>query len=89
MTALEKTKLNYENLNIGWYIFGLCSIFTCSWCYSIVGVITRKINEISFSVMMFHYGWTASVILMIYLTGEHICTGAFFRTPRFMTYSWS
>ena len=49
------------------YFFGLACIFTTAMTYSFVGVITRYLREIHFSLMMFHYGWTASCMLLVYM----------------------
>ena len=38
-------------------------IFITAWCHSAVGVITRKLREIHFSLMMFHYGMFGTVLL--------------------------
>jgi hypothetical protein len=54
--------------------------------YSLVGVITRKINEVHFSLMMFHYGWFASLTLALYLLFEWILNDAS-KIIRILTYS--
>ena len=54
------------------FIIGMACILTCSITYSLVSVLTQKLKEIHFSLMMFHYGWVASSMILIYLIVEHI-----------------
>lgn len=59
-----------------------------AWVYSIVGVITRLAKDIHFSVLMFHYAWSASLILIIYLAFEHVKNSeSIMSTPRLFKYS--
>lgn len=45
------------------YIFGMSMMFTTAFCFSSIAVMTRKMKEIHFSLLMFHYGLFATVIL--------------------------
>jgi drug/metabolite transporter (DMT)-like permease len=54
------------------YLIGLSCILTTAFMYSFIGVITRRLREIHFSLMMFHYGWITSLILIIYLLFQPI-----------------
>ena len=45
-------------------LFGVGCIFVLSWCYSTISVINRFLKDTHFSVLLFHYGWIASVILL-------------------------
>lgn len=56
------------------YLFGLSMIFCTSWCFSAVTVITRKIKELHFSLLMFHYGLFATILLTIVIIGEYLVT---------------
>jgi hypothetical protein len=47
-------------------------MFTTAVCFSSIAVMTRKMKEIHFSLLMFHYGLFASVILGSYLIIEFI-----------------
>ena len=69
-------------------MIGLLCIFTTSWCAAIVVVLTRYLKEIHFSIMMFHYGWTASFVLMVWLIFEFIVwNNSFTNGFRLFTYS--
>jgi hypothetical protein len=46
-------------------------MFTTAICFSSIAVMTRKMKEIHFSLLMFHYGLFASVILGSWLVGEY------------------
>ena len=61
-----------EQVKIEGQIFGLLMIFTTSWCFSSVGVITRKLKEIHFSIMMFYYGSFATTVLTIWTILEYL-----------------
>ena len=45
-------------------------ILITAWCHSAVGVITRKLREIHFSLMMFHYGVFSTFVLSIWTLFE-------------------
>ena len=70
------------------FTIGMICIFTTSWMYSLVGVLTRKVKDIHFSLMMFHYGWVASLTILIYLVIEHVMISESILSPlRMFTYS--
>jgi drug/metabolite transporter (DMT)-like permease len=50
---------------------GLIFIFVSAISYSFVGVITRRLKEVHFSVVMFHYSLISSLMLGAYVLGEH------------------
>lgn len=52
-------------------ITGLIFIFVSAISYSFVGVITRKLKEVHFSVVMFHYSLISSLILGSYILIQH------------------
>ena len=54
------------------YAIGVVCIVITSWTWSLANVLTRKLKEVHVSLMMFHYGWLASSILLIYLVWEHM-----------------
>lgn len=64
--ALSHNLVN-KDVTLKQYQFALVCVFITAVCYSFVGVITRYLREIHFSLMMFHYGWIASLILWIYM----------------------
>ena len=67
-------------------MIGIACVFTTAWLYSTVGVLTKYLNSIHFSVMLFHYAWSAGLILLTYLAYDHIKSD---RTiPRLFTYDF-
>ena len=65
---------------------GLIAVFTASWGYAVVVVLTRKLKEVHFSLMMFYYGFFATMTLTVALIVEWL----FFsddKVPRILTYS--
>ena len=61
-----------KNYKIEGQIFGMLMIFITSWCFSSVGVITRKLKEVHFSLMMFYYGVFATTVLTMWTIFEYI-----------------
>ena len=47
-------------------------MFTTAFCFSSIAVMTRKMKEIHFSLLMFHYGLFATVILGSILIIEYL-----------------
>ena len=71
------------------YAIGVMCIVITSWTWSLANVLTRKLKEVHVSLMMFHYGWLASSILLIYLVWEHLdLEDPFNQTMRFLTYDF-
>ena len=83
--ALSNAKENHDNLSVGGYLVGLACVFCTAWCYSTVGVLTKYLNSIHFSVMLFHYAWSASTILIIYLSIDYLFSDLV--VPRLFTYN--
>ena len=69
--ALTKKDIKDEDDN-SMYLVGLICIIVCAWMNASIIVITRTLKEVHFSLIMFHYGWIASVILFIYLIIERL-----------------
>ena len=57
-----------------------------AWSQAAVGVCTRKLKQLHFSIIMFTYAWVASLILIVFLTIEYFVT-QFGQIPRIFTYS--
>ena len=55
-----------------WKLFGVACIFTTAWMYSLTIVFSRIMKDVHFSLLMFHYGWIASLSLIVGLVIEHI-----------------
>ena len=68
---MAASKSYNEGMSYGQYVFGLTCIFVTAWAASAVGVLTNFLKEIHFSVMMFHYGWSASATLLCYIVWEY------------------
>ena len=71
------------------FVIGMSCILTTSIMYSLVSVLTQKLKSIHFSLMMFHYGWIASLMVFIYLTFEHLLLSdkSIFEPMRLFTYT--
>lgn len=54
------------------FVFGLLMVFITAWAHSAQAVITRKLKEVHFSLMMFYYGSFATSILFIYVVLEYL-----------------
>jgi len=72
------------------YAIGVTCIVITSVCWSLANILTRLIKNVHFSLVMFHYGWLASTILLLYLGAEHcfINETPFATKMRFMTYDF-
>ena len=67
--SLENTRNNrYSKMD---YMFGIFCITTTAIVYSWVSVLTRKLREVHFSVILFHYTSFGSLIIFVYLLFEH------------------
>lgn len=69
--GIEKVKIE-NDIGTAEYIFGAVMIFITAWAHSSVGVITRKLNHIHFSVMLFHYGVLATSLFFLWLVIDHL-----------------
>ena len=69
--------MKYVEVSFFHYMLGVFSIFMAAWAFSFVGVITRKVREVHFSLMMFHYGWFSTLILLTWIVIEF----CFFKNP--------
>ena len=83
--VLNQAKKNHDNLTFRGYLVGLACVICTAWCYSTVGVLTNYLNNIHFSVMLFHYAWSASTILIIYLCFDYLKSDSV--VPRLFTYN--
>ena len=45
-------------------------IFLTSWCYGVVGMLTRRMQKINFAVMLFYYSLVACPCTAIMILGE-------------------
>ena len=72
------------------YTIGVVCIVITSITWSLANILTRLIKKVHFSLVMFHYGWLASSILLIYLAAEHVIKEEtpFETTMRFLTYNF-
>jgi drug/metabolite transporter (DMT)-like permease len=52
-------------------MFGMINAILCAWFYSGVIVSTRKLKEIHFSLMLFHYGIIASSLYLVYIVVQY------------------
>lgn len=62
-------------------------MMVAAWSQSAVGVCTRKLKALHFSIIMFTYAWIASLILLVFLTVDYFATQKIGTTPRIFTYS--
>ena len=69
---LREVKENSGKTSYLDYILGLTCILITSWIASIVVVVTRFLKDIHFSLIMFHYGWIASLTLFLWLIIEQV-----------------
>ena len=60
----SNSKQNITDISTGRFLVGVGSVLWCSWMFSGVSILTRKLKEIHFSLMMFHYGWFATSALL-------------------------
>lgn len=73
MIATAKDEDALKSINSWhWKLFGVACIFTTAWMYSLTIVFSRIMKDVHFSLLMFHYGWIASVSLIVGLVIEHI-----------------
>ena len=54
------------------YSMGLLLITCCAFFYSIIIILTRKMKDVHFSLVMFHYGFLASIILIIWIVLKYV-----------------
>ena len=75
------------------YVVGMVCVLCTSWCASAVTAITRYLKDIHFSVIMFYYGLSASIILMVWLVLEYFIwlypAGKPFRMLHYSLADWS
>ena len=65
-------------------MIGLGCVFMTALCYSTVGVVTRHLSSIHFSVMLFHLSWSSTLILGSYLAIDYLSSDL--SVPRLLTY---
>ena len=53
------------------FTFCVLAVFYTSWSYSAISILTRKLKEVHFSLIMFHYGWFASTSIFTFLTIQY------------------
>ena len=72
-------------------LFGFICIFTTAILAPVVTIFTRIMKDIHFSLLMFHYGWIASLSLIIWLVFEHlyILGNPNLANIRFFTYTFN
>jgi drug/metabolite transporter (DMT)-like permease len=83
---LKKMGFNKYMTSESAYIMGMVTMFVAAWSQAAVGVCTRKLKQLHFTIIMFTYAWIASLILLVFLTIEYFVT-QFGETPRIFTYS--
>ena len=73
--AMHKLGLGnkYQSSETG-YLIGLGCMMVAAWSQSAVGVCTRKLKALHFSIIMFTYAWIASLILLVFLTIDYFVT---------------
>mmetsp|Transcript_83 Transcript_83/g.114 ORF Transcript_83/g.114 Transcript_83/m.114 type:complete len:114 (-) Transcript_83:202-543(-) len=54
----------------GSHFLGCVYVFITSWCYAGVTIITRKMQKVNFSVMLFYYSCIAFPVTMVIILGE-------------------
>lgn len=72
-----------------WKLFGVACIFTTAWMYSLTIVFSRIMKDVHFSLLMFHYGWIASVSLIVGLVMEHVIVHASFDFANLRMFSYT
>jgi drug/metabolite transporter (DMT)-like permease len=70
--ALKTNEVVNITISTSQYIFGMSMMLVTACCFSGVTVMTRKMKEIHFSLLMFHYGAFASTLIGAYLIIEFI-----------------
>ena len=71
-TAIETQ--SSKSISTGNFALGVASVLWCSWSFSAISIITRKLKEIHFSLMLFHYGWFATSALLGFMIFEFYFT---------------
>lgn len=61
-----------ENIMHNDFVFGLSAMVFTTWLFSAVTVITRKMRELHFSLLMWHYGFFATLCLLVWVIGEYM-----------------
>lgn len=84
---IENTKTAAATMPRFMYLIGIVTMFVNSWCFAFVGVITRLVKQVHFSVMLFWYALVASTILFLGLAVEHVAEHGFGSCPRLLSYS--
>ena len=70
----NETSVQNENeikISTSNYVYGMGSVLITSWMFSSITVITRKIRDLHFTLMMFHYGLFATILLWIVIILEY------------------
>ena len=68
--AIEKSQT--ENVSPGQYILAMLILCLNPFFFSSVSVLTRKMKDIHFSLMMFHYGLFATIFCSVWITAEYV-----------------
>ena len=88
--SLAKSNLNKKQVepdNKIEFYFGLGMIFHTALGFSIVGVLTRKMKSLHFSIIQFHYGLFSVSALSIWIILEYFISENYgYDTLRIFTY---
>lgn len=57
---VEEEEHTFGESRMGSYIIGCCCVLLTAFCYASVSVLTRKMQKIHFSVVLFYYGMLAA-----------------------------
>lgn len=69
---LDKVRENHHKLSSEALMIGLICVLGTAICQSTVGVVTRHVNSIHFSVILFHFAWFSTFMLASYLGIEYL-----------------
>ena len=61
-----------QDIGVGQYLFGLLMIYLTNLGFSGITVMTRKMKDIHFSILLFYYGLIASTSVALFLTLEYL-----------------
>lgn len=66
------TEVPRRDISVGQYLFGLLMIYLTNLGFAGITVMTRKMKEIHFSILLFYYGMIASTVVGVYLGLEYL-----------------
>ena len=56
-------------------VIGFCASLSCAIFFSMVAVLTRKMKEIHFTIVLFYYSLTATVVVFSFMVGFNYVRG--------------